>query len=321
MAYLEWSTDVVSERERFSFWRDGFLAPLGIAAEPDPAAHGPFRAKIVQYSRGALRHIKVEAAPHLVMRGPREIARRGRQGYSIYRETGEGCWFRCAGRELVTNRGDLVITDADMPWESRSVAKHRLETLLIPKIALEPHLPLLERPLVMQLSGRAGAGALTPNYFASLMRELNDLDLPTIEAMTDTFCRLIAIACGVAAAAQPSAVRAARLAQAKHYSDQHLADPELSPMRVAAALGISVRALHLLFEPTGDSFARYVMRRRLEECRATLANRVAHRRTIADIAFAWGFNSLATFYRAFNREFGTAPGEVRASARPRADLR
>ena len=35
---------------------------------------------------------------------------------------------------------------------------------------------------------------------------------------------------------------------------------------------------------------------------------------MADIAFGWGFNSLATFYRAFEREFGLPPIAVRAAS-------
>jgi AraC-like DNA-binding protein len=37
------------------------------------------------------------------------------------------------------------------------------------------------------------------------------------------------------------------------------------------------------------------------------------RRSITEIVFACGFNSLATFYRAFQREFGAAPGDLRAA--------
>ena len=85
-------------------------------------------------------------------------------------------------------------------------------------------------------------------------------------------------------------------------------------MRVASVLGISVRALHLLFEPSASSFARHVMRRRVEECRIALSGPFGHRRSVAEIAFGWGFNSLPTFYRAFQRELGMAPGEVRAEA-------
>jgi AraC-like DNA-binding protein len=113
--------------------------------------------------------------------------------------------------------------------------------------------------------------------------------------------------------AQPDAVRAGRLTQAKRYIDRHLANPDLSPASVAAALGISVRTLHLLFEPSGSSFARYVLRRRLDECRAALL--ASPTRPVTDIAFAWGFNNLSSFYRAFQAAFATSPGDLREASR------
>src|SRR5436853_7202482 len=112
MTSTEWSTDGVAEGERFAFYREEFLPSLGIAAEPDPAAVGPFQAKMAHRSKGLLRHVKAEADAHRVMRRPREIARQERHGYSIYREIGDGCWFSYGGSEFVTKFGDLVITDA-----------------------------------------------------------------------------------------------------------------------------------------------------------------------------------------------------------------
>jgi AraC-like DNA-binding protein len=82
----------------------------------------------------------------------------------------------------------------------------------------------------------------------------------------------------------------------------------VAAISTAAALGISLRQLHMLFEPTGTSFARYVTQRRLQHCRAALTSPAA--RSVADIAFGWGFNSLATFYRAF----GLSPTAVRAAS-------
>lgn len=57
--------------------------------------------------------------------------------------------------------------------------------------------------------------------------------------------------------------------------------------RVASALGVSERKLHLAFEPTGTSFAEFVRRRRLAECKAALASPVSADRSVADIAFGW----------------------------------
>jgi AraC-like DNA-binding protein len=153
-------------------------------------------------------------------------------------------------------------------------------------------------------------------YLDVLMREAGDMTPGTRDGVPDTLCRLAGIACNAAAGAQPVAVREARLAQARHYIERHLADPYLSPARVAAALGVSLRSLHLVFVPTGTSVARHILQRRLEECRAALLR--DGRRPVTGIAFAWGFNSLSTFYRAFQAAFGCAPGDLRAAEGQRA---
>ena len=143
------------------------------------------------------------------------------------------------------------------------------------------------------------------------------LDDPEVGALADNFCRLLAVACGANAGEQREAARLARLAEAKRYVDLHLADPELTAEKAAGALKMSVRSLHLLFEPSGVSFAQYVLRRRLEECRAAIANPMGGR-LVTDIALGWGFNSLPTFYRTFRKTFGAAPGELRARSGPPA---
>jgi transcriptional regulator GlxA family with amidase domain len=55
-----------------------------------------------------------------------------------------------------------------------------------------------------------------------------------------------------------------------------------------------------------------VRRRRLEECRAALI--ADPTRAVIDVAFAWGFGSMPSFYRAFQGAFGLSPGEAREQA-------
>jgi AraC-like DNA-binding protein len=121
----------------------------------------------------------------------------------------------------------------------------------------------------------------------------------------------VALACGASEEGRWSgreSLRAARLDAAQRHIDGRLAEPRLTPASTAAALGISVRHLYLLFEPTGTSFAQYVKQRRLLQCRATLASRTGLNRSVADIALGWGFNSLATFYRALSEIRITSDG-------------
>jgi transcriptional regulator GlxA family with amidase domain len=76
---------------------------------------------------------------------------------------------------------------------------------------------------------------------------------------------------------------------------------------------MSVRTLHAALERSGDSFAAMVRRRRLSACRAALLAQPT--RQVTDVAFAWGFNSLPSFYRGFRAAFGTSPGDLRQTVR------
>jgi AraC-like DNA-binding protein len=87
----------------------------------------------------------------------------------------------------------------------------------------------------------------------------------------------------------------------------------LTPEKVAGALKVSVRQLHLLFEPSGTSFSQYVLRRRLEACRSALSNPIEGR-SVTNVALAWGFGSLRTFNRTFRQAFGATPRELRVRA-------
>ncbi|WP_163449954.1 helix-turn-helix domain-containing protein, partial [Escherichia coli] len=85
--------------------------------------------------------------------------------------------------------------------------------------------------------------------------------------------------------------------------------PELSSDLVAARLGVSVRQIHLLFEPTGTSLHRTIMTQRVAEACRLLA--ALPDRPVTAIAFACGFESLATFYRTFKGITGTTPNDYR----------
>jgi AraC-like DNA-binding protein len=106
--------------------------------------------------------------------------------------------------------------------------------------------------------------------------------------------------------ARGEALRRLRSQRIITYIYQNLADPDLCAAGAARALGLSVRSLHLALAPEGESFNLLVQRRRLAACLALL-HRPDRGDRIADIAFACGFNSLSSFYRAFRGCFGACP--------------
>lgn len=88
------------------------------------------------------------------------------------------------------------------------------------------------------------------------------------------------------------------------YIDDHLDDPALTPRTAAQALGVSVRRVHTLLARSPHSFSRLVARRRVQRAQELLARRQG---SVIDVAFACGFNSLATFYRQYAVTVGASP--------------
>ena len=68
----------------------------------------------------------------------------------------------------------------------------------------------------------------------------------------------------------------------------------------------------MLFEPTGLSFARTLTAMRLADASRMLAT--APERSVTDIAYLCGFDSIATFYRVFRAAYAMTPRDARAMA-------
>jgi AraC-like DNA-binding protein len=120
-----------------------------------------------------------------------------------------------------------------------------------------------------------------------------------------------------AGAARPtmSSARNVALLRLRTAIESRLTDPALDPPAAAAAAGMSVRYANSLLAEQGTSLERLIMSRRLERCRRVLEDPTQRLRTIADIAYSWGFSDLSHFGRRFKREFGQTPREYRESRR------
>ena len=112
-----------------------------------------------------------------------------------------------------------------------------------------------------------------------------------------------------------AASRATRplLQQLLAHVEAHLENPTLTPQTAARALGVSVRCVHGLLVGTPHTFSRLVAQRRLQRARALLAQ---PGQSVVDVAFACGFNSLATFYRQHAAVLGVSPLERRRRELP-----
>ena len=95
------------------------------------------------------------------------------------------------------------------------------------------------------------------------------------------------------------------------FIEQHLGDCDLAPGTVAAAHYISVRYLYRLFEAQGTTVAAWIRHRRLERCRADLADPALVSAPVSAVAARWGLPDSAHFNRLFKRTYGLPPAEYR----------
>ncbi|GAA3222007.1 helix-turn-helix domain-containing protein [Actinocorallia longicatena] len=100
----------------------------------------------------------------------------------------------------------------------------------------------------------------------------------------------------------------------------HLADPHLTPQRIAHAHAISLRTLYRICEEGGISLEQWIIHRRLDGARRDLAAPEHAHRAIDSIARSWGFTHPAHFSRRFRAVYGMAPREWRRSQAGRRTL-
>ncbi len=198
--------------------------------------------------------------------------------------------FEQGGQARTHRPGPLMLTDSNVPFHTVKPGWTRHRKMLIPRRQIDALIASGWQRQGIHCA-QPGLGSLVTQHTRALMEEMGRLSAAEAGLALDNLCRLLALlAQAQSAHADPAdrAINAARLVQVRRHIEQHLADPTLSPASVAAAHRMSQCSLHLRFEPTGVSFARYVLRRRLRECQAMVASPAHAHRSVTDIAFALG---------------------------------
>ena len=319
---VRFSTDDLPPRDRVGLWRAFFAEHAhSITCGPDV---DEFRGDAGGWVSGEFKLLDIVSGPSRLQRTAADLASDKTEAFLVWRFRRPTIWsggLDGSPVKLVHEAGDLCVSYTGWRFEMESEGMASFDIFVAPRAALSPLLAggRLSRPFRLPrdsaLASLLGAAIDAAKAQAPLLPEA------LAQAVLRNMCGLVAVACGAqedGADQGGDLARSRQLAAARRHIDSHLADPEMSPASTAAALGISPRQLHRLFEPSGSTFARHVLRQRLLRCRDTIAGATGTGRSVVDIAFGWGFNSMATFYRAFVSEFGGPPTELRAPSAQRA---
>lgn len=193
---------------------------------------------------------------------------------------------------------------------------HQIVTMVPRREVLAPH----ESPVRLRHRDISMASAslrvfrLLAEEVISTPDDVGDLEREGISEAAGDLLRTVATLLGSCEARHHLGVDRVLFESAKMYLLDHLHDSRLRMDDVARAHYISVRKLSSLFEPD-DSPAAFLRRERLRRARTDLIDPRCSGMSTAEIGARWGLPEPSTFGRAFRREFGVTPRDVRAARR------
>lgn len=314
-----WSTDQVDPQDRFDYWREVRAKGLfGVTAELEPERRPYFFGEFSLRRIDTAGLIELRASPYKVERTASDITNAPGDSLCIYQQLGGGGWFGVSGvDDFTVHRGSFATSYSDLPYNTVPVTSHgfHLRILKVPLADISAPKTGLHDLVPKPFGDRAVLAPLLDSCFSDLTETPDDGEPAATAALVQALAQLTLVERGVIQAGgrlAQHALRVGRLSLARRLIARNLAQAMMSPSFVADLLGISVRHLHVLFETTDTSFSQTVTTLRVEQsCRLL---RQAPHLTIAEIAFACGFDSLATFYRAFRAVQRLTPGDFRERA-------
>lgn len=317
------STAAISPHERLEYWQQ--LCSSQYTSIDITALDGRnFQGTLYSHSDGVVTFSQVSSSPGNIVRSEKHLGVDSAPRYQlfVYREGGGRCTQN--GRRSSLGAGDFVLLDISRPYRFEFREFCSAVSINLPEDLLRAYVPQPESVLGLPMSGRRGLELVASGMLLSLFDRLRAGE---VEAVDRALARGIVnvVACSYArrlgAAIGDTAITGWRRAAIKRYIEANLADPALTPRRIAAANGISPRYLRLLFGSCKETVSRYILRRRLEECAQRLEDAAWARTTITDIALSWGFSNVSSFARSFRERYGASPREYRRShLRPPAGL-
>jgi AraC family transcriptional activator of tynA and feaB len=307
------STDAVQPRRRVEYWNDAACDSL-TAQAAQPSSPQTFSGRLVRADIGELRFVEFNSDAAVVRRSRAHIARSSEDNYLIRFQLGNKSLCSQGGEEVQLRPGDFSLCDSARPYQLAFAEPVSILTLRVTKSMLQRYVGSPENLVSVPMSGKSGAGSLASRIIREIWHAPVEELVPAVAPrVANVVLELIASAyVGVSKArVDRSCLNSVLRLRILDFIDESLCDPDLSPTMVAQALKISSRHVHRLFAHDGDTVSRYILRRRLEKCRAALADPLLTGLSLTHISSEYGFRSLPHFSRLFRDQHGMAPRDYR----------
>ncbi|MCA0305746.1 MAG: helix-turn-helix domain-containing protein [Proteobacteria bacterium] len=308
---MDLSTDRIPARERLDYWRSEVLR----RTRPEAPVEGQgFRARLRRIVLPEVELIEHASDPVVSSRSPTRTRFDGGEDIAL-ELIRSGVSQLTHNGQHVQRTGNLWLVDYARPFQT-SLSRHRASGVVLSRRRVR-------EVLGEDLSALAGH-RVAPRGLAAVLRSHMTTTLDEAAHMTAAE-RVIAtnaaaeMMLAVLQAERFGAVDPERFGDGLYRAalaiiERLCSDPDLTPDRIARAVGCSRATLYRLFSGKDCSVAEQVWRSRLDAAWRLLRSPDGIGRSVADVAALSGFADLPTFNRMFRRRYGMTPTEARSAA-------
>lgn len=225
-------------------------------------------------------------------------------------------FFSQHGRSLDCPPGHFIVEQGDAPYRFGYEKPNDMWVFKIPSQSMKHRIRRPERYSQHCFSAQQGIGCAFVEFLMICSQRVNECSSQDQNRLFEQALNMLSHVLEQderVLSSDQSHLKTAHLMRIERYISANLGNPELTPARIAAFCGISLRYLHKLFSGSGYTVGEWVRGQRLE---------AAHRDieaspmgiNIGEIAYRWGFSDQAQFCRAFRQHFGYSASELRSGS-------
>lgn len=248
-----YSTASAPPAARLAYWNDLVSETFNnlIIDAPDREA---FQGEMVRAPLGRIALMSADSTAARVTRinDPRRAAR-GQRTFDLHFQLAGRSLNSQSGRDAVLETGDFTLCDASQPYSVAFTEANHMLCLKLPAEALADRIGELDQVLCVPMSARRGGPATLSAFLRTVWEQLKE---PGDEAWGDAVSGIILDLIDLAY--RPLQTRQAAASaedqwreKAQAFIEENLCDPDLGVGAVAAALGVSLRYVQLLFAASG----------------------------------------------------------------------
>ncbi len=220
------------------------------------------------------------------------------------------------GREAHLRPGDFTLCLSSEPYDLHFAEQYQQVVLAVPQGLMEECVHQPTQYLGARMDSEIVANGLFSQFVMSIASRLESMDGVLAQRLEANVMDLLATTLGYAQESHKHhllnlGVKCEYLLRIKHFIRRNLHEEHLCPGLIARAHQISTRYLHMLFEEESETVSRYILRLRLMNCKAALADADFRNYSVSEIAYHWGFKDASHFNRAFKSKFGDTPANFR----------